>query len=107
MEHNNHVKQTDGVTSVFGVKKDCIFHCYLNEFHATTSFPPDLSHDLLEEGIVPSDIALCLKVFISKQYFDLKWLNDVIRTFPYKFSDAVNKPQRIPDRFAAISHCCS
>jgi len=99
-EHNMHVRQTDGVTSAFGVKKDCIFHSYLQDFHVTKSLLPDLSHDLLE-GLVPTHMALCLKVFISKKYFDLKWLTDVIRTFPYKFSDAVNKPQRIPDNFAA------
>jgi len=102
-EHNMHInakKSDPGINSVFGVKNDCILHSYLKSFHAATSLPPCLAHDLLE-GIVSSDLALSLQVFISKQYFDLKWLNDIIKTFPYKFSDSVNKPQRIPDTFAA------
>lgn len=50
---------------------------------------------------MPSDIALCLSYFISKKYFDLTWLNNVIASYPYKFTDAVNRPQRIPEKFAS------
>lgn len=98
-EHALHVNEAqNGNMSVFGVKFDCVFHKYLKTFHATTSLPPDISHDLLE-GIVPFELALCMRTFIPK-YFTLQWLNDVIKTFPYKFKDAVNKPQQIPPKFA-------
>jgi len=103
LEHNLHVKtltENPSVGSVFGVKKDCEMHKYLQDFHATTSLPPDISHDLLE-GIVPAELAMCLEVFLQKQYFDLHWLNTAIKIFPYKFKDAVNRPQSIPETFAA------
>jgi len=103
LEHNLHVKtlnENPSADSVFGVKKDCELHKYLNDFHATTSLPPDISHDLLE-GIVPAELAMCLDVFLQKQYFGLHWLNTAIKLFPYKFKDAVNRPQSIPENFAA------
>jgi hypothetical protein len=102
-EHNLCVKQLreKNLPSIFGIKSDCILHKYLITFHAVTSLPPDIAHDLLE-GIVPSDLALCLSYFIFKKYFDLKWLNNVIASYPYKFTDAVNRPQRIPEKFAAV-----
>lgn len=98
-DHDQHVVQLHekGLQSVYGVKSECILHMYLKSFHAATSLPPDISHDLLE-GIVPSDISLCLSYFISKKYFDLKWLNNVIASYPYNFTDAVNRPQRIPEK---------
>ena len=101
-EHNLHVKEATEnatVSSKFGVKSNCVFHDYLGNFHVTSALPPDISHDLLE-GIVPVEIALCLSVFVSKGYFTLTWLNTVIKSFPFKFKDAVNKPQRVPENFA-------
>ena len=98
-DHDLHVKEataTATVSSAFGVKSNCVFHEYLSSFHVTSALPPDISHDLLE-GLVPVEIALCLSVFVSKGYFTISWLNDVIQAFPFKFKDAVNRPQRIPE----------
>ena len=101
-DHNLHVKEAsenNAVSSTFGVKTDCVFHEFLNTFHVTSALPPDISHDLLE-GVVPVEIALCLNVFVSKGYFTVAWLNGVVKSFPFKFKDAVNRPHRIPENFS-------
>ena len=41
----------------------------LTNFHVLTGYPPDILHDLFE-GIVPLEIALCLKVLIEKKISD-------------------------------------
>jgi len=100
-EHDSHVAEvvSSSLSSVFGVKSNCVLHDYLSAFHVTNGLPPDVAHDLLE-GIVPMEIALCLGVFIAKDYFSLSWFNCLLKSYPFKFKDAVNKPQRIPDKFA-------
>lgn len=57
----------------FGVKKQCPITERLTYFHATSGYPPDALHDLLE-GVVPLELALCLNVFIRKKYFSLEEL---------------------------------
>lgn len=69
----------------------------LSYFHCITGFPPDLLHDLLE-GIVPVEICLCLKKFITKKYISLDHLNTIIQNFPYKYSDKTNRPQKISEK---------
>jgi len=81
------------------VKMSCMFHEYFSTFHVTSALPTDISHDLLE-GIVPVEMALCLNVFVSKGYFTLSWLNALTKSFPFKFKDAVNRPQQIPDNIS-------
>ncbi len=58
----------------------------LSYFHATSGYPPDVLHDLLE-GIVPLEVALCLDAFIKKKYLSLQELSDFICRFPYKWND--------------------
>jgi len=99
--HAAHVQEVlnGSCVSVCGVKKNCILHEYLRDFHVTTGFPPDIAHDLLE-GIVPVELALCFSVFVSKAYFDLPWFNSLLKSFPFKFKDAVNRPQAIPETYS-------
>lgn len=52
------------------------------------------------EGIVPLEIALCLRVFIQNKYFTLEELNKCIKEFPYKWSDKTNAPQLVSVNFA-------
>nr|XP_020474258.1 uncharacterized protein LOC109970793 [Monopterus albus] len=85
---------------VFGVKRQCPISDSLSYFHATSGYPPDALHDLLE-GIVPLEIALCLDVFVKKKYFSLQELNHSIHQFPYQWSDKTNSPQPIPPNFAS------
>lgn len=56
-------------------------------------------HDLFE-GVVPLEIALCLRLFIHNKYFTLEELNKCIKEFPYKWSDKTNAPQLVPVNFA-------
>ena len=83
--------------SVDGVKRECPFN-RLTGFHACQGFAPDFLHDVLE-GIVPKELSLCLADFISKNYFTLDELNGAIESFPFKFSDKTNRPQKIPTTF--------
>lgn len=59
-------------------------------------------HDLLE-GIVPGELALCLKVLISNGYFSLETLNQAIKQFPYTFSDKTNQPQLVRKNFSTMA----
>lgn len=52
-------------------------------------------HDLFE-GVIPVELSLCLKNLISKGFITFDALNDCIKSLPYKYSDKVNKPQKIP-----------
>jgi len=83
-----------------GVKTQCPISDRLSYFHATSGYPPDVLHDLLE-GIVPVEISLCLGVFIKKKYFSLQELNHSIHHFPYKWHDKKNSPQAIAPTFAS------
>ena len=59
---------------------------HLHHFYVNTGYPPYLVHDLFE-GIVPFELALCLRILISKKYFSLECLNKLILNFPYKWGD--------------------
>lgn len=87
------------LSSQCGVKGDCILRNALQYFHPTTGFPPDALHDLLE-GIVPVELALCMDRMIRLKYFSLDSLNKKIESFPYKGTDATDKPKPIIKTFA-------
>lgn len=67
----------------------------MSYFSVTERFPSDIAHDLFE-GIIPVEIALCLTVLISKNYFTLANLNEAITTFPFKWTDKTNRPHLVP-----------
>lgn len=96
-QHNsitNELRDHHELQSRLGVKKECVLSKHLSFFHPITGFPPDVLHDTLE-GIVPSELSVCLKELITKKYFTLDTLNKCIKSFPYKDSDRVNRPQVI------------
>lgn len=79
--------------SVCGVKGSCALSA-LTYFHPVTGFPPDILHDFFE-GVVPVELCLCLQDLIRKGFITFEGLNKRIKSFPYKFSDKLNKPQLI------------
>ena len=93
------LKQNPTLKSVNVVKRECVLAKHLTSFHPVTGFPPDILHDFFE-GVIPVELALCLSDLVSKGYFTLAKLNHIIRSFPYKHSDKVNKPKVV--RKAAI-----
>jgi len=98
--HEAHLKsaqETD--TNCFGVKRACVLTENLQHFHVNTGYPPDIVHDLFE-GIVPSELALCFSVLISKNYFSLECLNTRILKFPFKWGDKKNRSQVIPNSYS-------
>ena len=62
----------------YGVKRSCVLSDHLKYFHPLTGFPPDVLHDLFE-GVVPVELAHCLKSMIAKKKFTLEELNRAIR----------------------------
>lgn len=72
------VLQDETMAPEYGVKRSCLLCNSLEYFHVINGFPPDLLHDLLE-GIVPFELALCLKALIAKGYFSLLNLNMAIK----------------------------
>lgn len=97
--HVQSVVQGENATH-FGVTGECALSKALQHFHPITGFPPDILHDLFE-GIVPVELALCIREMIGRKFFTLEYLNTQIRTFPYQHSDRLDKPQVIPKNFAA------
>ncbi len=101
----NHDRQVEEVlkdqslVKQYGVKDSCVLR-ELDYFHPVGGFPPDLMHDLLE-GVIPVEMAVCLKDLINKKYITLDYLNRTIKQFPYKFMDKTDQPQTIPIAFAS------
>lgn len=91
------LQHNESLTCVDGVKRDCVLN-KLSYFETAKGFPPDLLHDLFE-GIVPLELGICLKTLILSHFFTLEELNNAIHKFPYRFSDKLNRPQRIPQTF--------
>ena len=89
------LRQNDNLQSINGVKHECVLSKHLAFFHPVTGFPPDVLHDLFE-GVIPVELSWGLKKLISRRFFTFDTLNDCINSFPYKDSDKVNKPQKIP-----------
>lgn len=97
--HQVHVTsaQEKGV-SCYVVKKatDSLAH-----FNVTTGYPPDVAHYLFE-GTVPVELVECFGLLISKKFFTLDGLNELIRTFPYKWGDKSNRPHLVPHTFLSL-----
>lgn len=94
--HAEHVRTArETSTHCFGVKRACLLTEHLSHFHVAKGYPPDIVHDVFE-GVVPTELACCLSVLISKKYFSLDFLNQLILNFPYKWSDKTNKPHVVP-----------
>lgn len=97
--HEAHLKYALETASVCcGVKRDCVLSKNLSHFHVTAGYPPDVAHDLLE-GIIPVELAHCFSLLISKKYFTLEKLNNLIQNFEYKWGDKTNRPHAIPQTF--------
>ena len=67
----------------------------MQNLHAVDGFPPDILHDLLE-GVIPSELCLCIKEMITKKFFTLEMLNSAITKFPYTHSDKTNHWRQWP-----------
>lgn len=100
--HDNLIQeiQNNDIEESYGVKHSCVLSDHLSYFHPITGFPPDALHDLFE-GVVPVELAHCLKGLISKKYFTLNDLNRAIRSFPFQHSDKVDRPHPVPQNFAS------
>lgn len=51
------------------------------------------------EGIVTVELAECFGLLLAKKYFTFDALNELIRSFPYKWGDKTNHPHLLPRAF--------
>lgn len=77
MTNMKDVSQDSTMAKEYGVKGSCPLSERLQHFHVVDGYPPDMLHDLLE-GIVPIELALCLKALISERLIFLEAQNDAI-----------------------------
>lgn len=100
--HDNgvHAVMHGDILSQCGVQEECVLSRSLEHFHTVTGFPPDILHDVFE-GVVPTEMALCIREMIRSKYFTLEYLNNKIVSFPYQHTDKVDRPQTISKTFAA------
>lgn len=94
------VQQNIQLAKQYGVKGSCPLSDNLQHFYTVGGFPLDILHDLLE-GIIPSELYLCIKDLREKKFFTLELLNNAIKEFPYMHSDKTSQPQMIPEMFHA------
>ena len=99
-DHDLNVIKSRGRNRVSAVFKGIVFSTTgWSIFIPSLVFPADALHDLLE-GIVPVELALCIRKMIRSKYFTLQYLNKRIASFPYQHTDNVDRPQRIPKTYA-------
>lgn len=96
--HLKTVEDDPTLPHCYGVEKACPLTKKLSHFSFVSGYPPDILHDLFE-GIVPKELAHCLNTFIKNKYFTLSEVNDLIKQFPFEFTDNLNHPQPIPVNF--------
>lgn len=63
-------------------------------FHVTESSSVDLAHDL-NEGLLHPSVSESILYFINKQYFDLNYLNDRMKSMNYGDAEKGNRPYKI------------
>lgn len=78
----------------YGISSRSIL-CNVPEFELTKCILHDPMHVLLE-GIVKMELQLMLHVFIDKKnYFSLRYLNNIIKNFNYTDDELQDKPQEL------------
>ena len=68
-------------THLNGVKRECVLSKHLSYLHPSVILTSIL-HEFFE-GVIPLEISLCLKEFISKGFLTFDRLNNPIQSFPY------------------------
>ena len=76
------------------MKEKCVFN-QLQTFHAVSSLPPDLLHDLME-GVIPQDLLGCIRILVQKGWFALDNYNQAITNFKFSRNESLSKPQLVP-----------
>ena len=78
----------------FGVKHCCPLNV-LQAFHATTGFPPDLLHDVLE-GVASQDLLGIIRILSRKGFFDIEDYNIKLKSLKYDSYESGDRPQLVP-----------
>lgn len=92
-DHDLNVVKQGEKGSLHGVQGNCVLNQRLDYFHTVSGFPPDVLHDLLE-GIVPVELAVCIRKMILSKCFTLQYLNKRIASFPYQHTSDPSVSQR-------------
>ena len=84
---------------LYDVENKCPF-VDLPYFKVTSSFPPDVMHDLLE-GVVPLTLKLIIPTLRS--YCTIQQLNSELQSFSFGKNDIKNKPVTLPRNLSSSS----
>ena len=88
------IADSDDDLETYGVKHSCPLNS-LQAFHCTTSFPPDVLHDLFE-GVISQDLLGVIRILSVKKWFTLEQYNSSMDNLNYKSYEATDKPQPVP-----------
>lgn len=91
--HDIQVKQVQNVNSdrsMYGINEQSVLSS-LSSFHAITSLPPDIMHDILE-GIMPKLSSCLLHIIVSNRICTASELCQRINNFTYGTNDRRNRP---------------
>ena len=84
------VERQPDLSRVYGIKSKSVFD-ELNSCHATTSFPSDIAHDVLE-GVGKKTLSLVIQHCLDSGHFTIDEMNDQIGNFTFSGRDKVDKP---------------
>ena len=90
-QHINAVLGDKSLSSVYGVTSACPFSG-LSGFDVTSTFTPDVMHDVLE-GVVPLTVKHILRSVISSGSVSVEDINSRIRSLPVKYGKELYLPQ--------------
>lgn len=101
--HNEHVQRISefpNMAGIYGVKAASRLN-ELQYFHVINGLPSDIAHDLFE-GVVCDALEHVITSFVQDKIFSLNDLEQIMKEFPYKGTDKVNKPRPLSTHLAQL-----
>jgi hypothetical protein len=94
--HVNEVKNNPANSAIYGVNGPCVFSD-LEYLDVTSTFPPDIMHDVME-GVIPIISKTIIKRLVTAKIVTVVELNKNLCEFQFQGADRTNKPEPIkPD----------
>ena len=86
--------EDDGSLEMFGIKHCCPLND-LEAFHATTGFPPDMLHDVLE-GVASQDLLGIIRILSREGWFSIEQYNMKLKDLKCEYYESSDRPQLVP-----------
>ena len=90
VEKSEDISGNVSYSKLFGIKDRSVLN-KINDFHVIWRSPSDIWHDIYE-GVIVKLLILTIEHCLKENYFDLKFVNDMIQNFEYKNSDKTDRP---------------